>query len=206
MSTARPSGPSNSKRSAGRLGMRSSGMDIFAVVYVSPVAERQALLNGAAMDRGRYVSVVPLSTITPLPELYLAWGMPRDLPATLMSSSLTVNHPTRLVMRVNLGGAVTVEASKPPRCMLPPPTLKHSEKVRSATTPACTSCGTSVPVCADMPIMPSASCVRKSPVSLVWHPNVKSTARAEPFTSPTDSPPIQNLSVTLYAIHDEPSE
>ena len=66
------------------------------------MAACQARLNCSAARRGRYVSVVPLSTIVPLPVFHVLSGTPMDLPFSSTSFSCTVNQPRVLRQRYEL--------------------------------------------------------------------------------------------------------
>ena len=142
-----------------------------------------------------HVSVVPESTIVPFPEFHTVALTPIDSPPMRTSTSLTVNHPFTLARGTNVIFCVWCDASTPPNAKLPPPLRKQSEKARclicgargrrrnddvfvapppmppplppapALALPLPCSCGTSVAALLDMPMMPSAFCVRKRPVS-----------------------------------------
>mmetsp|Transcript_7688 Transcript_7688/g.31807 ORF Transcript_7688/g.31807 Transcript_7688/m.31807 type:complete len:228 (-) Transcript_7688:1241-1924(-) len=138
-----------------------------------PMTSAHAFLNLSAARRGKYVSVVPESTMVPLPVAYTAAGTSIETPFISTSSNLTVNHPEFFASGVNRIGSRCDRRSTPPSDMVPPPYMKHNAKTLWSISPCCRIVGTNVCVCIDMPMIPSAFCVRKSPVSYVWHPNTK---------------------------------
>jgi hypothetical protein len=96
MFTTAPSAKWNAR--VGSEARRVAGILIRAVEYCS-LADASAFINAPSTERGRHVSVVPLSTMMPFPELYLDDGSPMLRPATVMSRSVTVNQPEQAACR-----------------------------------------------------------------------------------------------------------
>ena len=103
--------------------------------------------------------------MVPLPVFQTAAFTPIESPPMSTSFSLTVNQPFTLESGANVIGSLWWAVVAPPIAKLPPPMRKQSENARCLILPAPCSLGTSVPVLDDMPMIPSAFCVRKSPVS-----------------------------------------
>mmetsp|Transcript_20712 Transcript_20712/g.60538 ORF Transcript_20712/g.60538 Transcript_20712/m.60538 type:complete len:214 (-) Transcript_20712:484-1125(-) len=209
-STSSPCAPWKTNVIVGMRAKFSASRVILPLPYSRPERLRQAFLKAPAAFLGKYVSVVPESTITPLPLLYELPETERDTSPTLSPFNFTVNHPLDFAKGTNFMGSWWMAESAPPMVIMPPPFMKHKANVLASIKLAFLTWGMRVVGLEERPMMPSARWVRNRPVSENWHPNMNRTARACPMLDAgscvsDDDPPSHKTSSIWWAFQLLPS-